>query len=36
MILGGDYWTLDTPGIWKLLHAVLQYIYQNRNDMAKN
>jgi hypothetical protein len=21
---GGNYWTLFTPGIWKLLHAVLQ------------
>jgi len=24
MILGGNFWTLFTPGIWKLLHAVLQ------------
>ena len=23
MILGGNFWTLFTPGIWKLLHAVL-------------
>ncbi len=22
---GGNYWTLFTPGIWKLLHAVLQH-----------
>ncbi len=21
---GGNFWTLFTPGIWKLLHAVLQ------------
>jgi hypothetical protein len=21
---GGNYWTLFTPGIWKVLHAVLQ------------
>jgi hypothetical protein len=23
MIQGGNYWTLFTPGIWKVLHAVL-------------
>ena len=23
MSRGGNYWTLFTPGIWKLLHAVL-------------
>jgi len=22
---GGNYWTLFTPGIWKVLHAVLHY-----------
>jgi hypothetical protein len=22
---GGNYWTLFTPGIWKVLHAVLQF-----------
>ena len=21
---GGNYWTLFTPGIWKVLHAILQ------------
>jgi hypothetical protein len=21
---GGNYWTLFTPGIWKVLHAVLE------------
>ena len=24
MILGENFWTLFTPGIWTLLHAVLQ------------
>ena len=24
MSQGGNYWTLFTPGIWKVLHAVLQ------------
>jgi hypothetical protein len=23
---GGNYWALFTPGIWKVLHAVLQFI----------
>ncbi|MFL5254656.1 MAG: MnhB domain-containing protein [Rhodopila sp.] len=23
---GGNYWTLFTPGIWKVLHAVLEYM----------
>jgi hypothetical protein len=27
---GENYWTLFTPGIWKLLHAVLQL----RSEMA--
>jgi hypothetical protein len=22
---GGNYWTLFTPGIWKVLHAILHY-----------
>jgi len=29
MILGGNFWTLFTPGIWKLLHAILQRIVPN-------
>jgi hypothetical protein len=24
---GGNYWALFTPGIWKVLHAVLQAHY---------
>src|SRR5208283_1199553 len=27
---GGNYWTLFTPGIWKVLHAVQQQFEQGR------
>jgi len=30
MILGGNFWTLFTPGIWKLLHAVLHVLGLDR------
>jgi len=29
MTQGGNYWTLFTPGIWKVLHAVLQLCQAN-------
>jgi hypothetical protein len=32
---GGNYWTLFTPGIWKVLHAVLQNKRQNRQTLAR-
>jgi len=25
---GGNYWTLFTPGIWKVLHAFLQEMHR--------
>ena len=29
---GGNYWALFTPGIWKVLHAVLQPVVSKRPD----